>query len=95
LVHIAHNVQIGRCCALAGEVGIAGSSVLGNYVMIGGQAGIAGHLRVDDGARIAAQAGVLNDVLRGQSVGGTPAVPLRMWARQVALLRRLAKKKGE
>jgi len=95
LVHIAHNVQIGRCCALAGQIGIAGSSVLGNYIMIGGQAGIAGHLRIDDGVRIAAQAGVLHDVPAGQSVGGTPAVLLRMWARQVAVLRRLAKKKGE
>jgi UDP-3-O-[3-hydroxymyristoyl] glucosamine N-acyltransferase len=64
-------------------------------VMAGGQAGLVGHLRIGDGARIAAQAGVLHDVGAGQSVGGTPAVPVTMWARQVAVLRRLAKKKGE
>ncbi|MGH7093710.1 MAG: UDP-3-O-(3-hydroxymyristoyl)glucosamine N-acyltransferase [Stellaceae bacterium] len=95
LVQIGHNVTLGRGCVLVAQVGVSGSTRLGNYVMAGGQSGLVGHLRIGDGARIAAQAGVLHDVRAGQSVGGTPAVPLTMWARQVAVLRRLTKKKGE
>src|SRR5574341_871606 len=30
-VHVAHNVTIGEHCLIAGQVGIAGSSTLGNY----------------------------------------------------------------
>jgi UDP-3-O-[3-hydroxymyristoyl] glucosamine N-acyltransferase len=32
LVQIAHNVEIGEGCLLIAQVGIAGSSKLGNYV---------------------------------------------------------------
>lgn len=95
LVQIGHNVVLGRGCVLVAQVGISGSTRLGQYVMVGGQAGLVGHLRIGDGARIAAQSGVLHDVPPGASVGGTPAVPARIWARQAAILRRLAKKKDE
>ncbi len=46
LVHIAHNVHIGRGCILVAQVGIAGSAVLEDFVQVGGQAAIAGHLRI-------------------------------------------------
>ena len=38
---------------IAGQVGIAGSSVIGNNVKIGGQAGISGHLKIGDNVEIA------------------------------------------
>ena len=31
LVQIAHNVKIGKGCIIAGQTGIAGSTILGNY----------------------------------------------------------------
>jgi len=34
-IHIAHNVKIGDNCIIAGQVGFAGSSTIGNQVMIG------------------------------------------------------------
>ena len=36
---MAHNVKVGENCMIAGQVGFAGSSTLGNNVSIGGQAG--------------------------------------------------------
>ncbi|HEY6104518.1 MAG TPA: UDP-3-O-(3-hydroxymyristoyl)glucosamine N-acyltransferase, partial [Anaeromyxobacteraceae bacterium] len=39
LVQIAHNVQLGPLCLLAGQVGIAGSTRIGMGVVFGGQAG--------------------------------------------------------
>ncbi|HJU20170.1 MAG TPA: UDP-3-O-(3-hydroxymyristoyl)glucosamine N-acyltransferase [Stellaceae bacterium] len=93
LVQIGHNVVIGRCCILAGQVGIAGSTKLDDFVMIGGQGGLAGHLHVGSGARIAAKSGVMRDIPAGATVCGSPAVPLDAFMRQTAVLQRLAKKK--
>ena len=93
LVQIGHNVQIGRGCVLVAQVGISGSTRLGDHVMIGGQGGLAGHLAIGSGARIAAQAGIMRDVAPGETVMGYPAVPIKEFFRQVAVLQRLARKK--
>lgn len=95
LVQIGHNVQIGRGCILVSQVGISGSTKLGDHVMIGGQGGLIGHLVIGSGARIAAQSGVMRDVPAGVTVSGAPAVPLKEHFRQIAVLQRLAKSKGE
>ncbi len=93
LVQIGHNVVIGRGCVLAGQVGISGSTRLGDFVMAGGQAGLAGHLTIGSGARIAAKAGLMRDVAAGETVSGIPALPMRLFMKQVAILQRLARKK--
>jgi UDP-3-O-[3-hydroxymyristoyl] glucosamine N-acyltransferase len=94
LVQIAHNVQLGRSCMVVAQVGISGSATVGDGVMMGGQAGLTGHLRIGSGARIAAQSGVMRDVESGAAVGGSPAAPVREWLRGVAVVERLARKKG-
>ncbi len=93
LVQIGHNVVVGRCCILAGQVGISGSTKLDDFVMIGGQGGLAGHLHIGSGAKIAAKSGLMRDVAAGETVCGSPAVPLTEFMRQTAVLQRLAKKK--
>jgi UDP-3-O-[3-hydroxymyristoyl] glucosamine N-acyltransferase len=93
LVQIGHNVVLGRGCILAGQAGIAGSSRLGDFVMVGGQTAIVGHLQIGNGARIAGKSGVMRDVGPGETVCGTPAVPIGLFMKQVATLQRLAKKK--
>jgi UDP-3-O-[3-hydroxymyristoyl] glucosamine N-acyltransferase len=92
LVQVGHNCRIGRCCVLAGQVGVAGSSVLEDFVLLGGQAGLAGHLTIGRGAKIAAQAGVMGDVPAGSEYMGYPAEPIRAFMRGVATLRRLARR---
>src|ERR1035437_995887 len=52
-IQIAHNVRIGAHTAIAGCVGIAGSTSIGKYCQIGGSAGILGHLKIADGVVIA------------------------------------------
>jgi UDP-3-O-[3-hydroxymyristoyl] glucosamine N-acyltransferase len=95
LVQIGHNVHIGRGCVVVAQVGVAGSAELGDHVMVGGQAGIAGHLRIGEGARIAARSAVMRDVAAGATVCGAPAQPVAEFWRGVALLRRLAARRGE
>ena len=76
-MHIAHNVQIGSDCMIAGQVGFAGSTKVGNKVSIGGQAGISGHLKIGNNVKIGGGSGVVKDVDDDQIVMGYPAVPLK------------------
>jgi UDP-3-O-[3-hydroxymyristoyl] glucosamine N-acyltransferase len=92
MVQIAHNVRIGRHCALAAHVGISGSVTIGDGVMLGGRAGVADHIKIADGAMIAAASGVMSDVPAGARYGGAPAKPLREFFREIATLRGLAAK---
>ena len=93
LVQIAHNVVIGRHCVIAAQTGIAGSTILEDFVAMGGQCGTVGHIRIGAGAQIGAQSGVATDIPRGERWGGYPAKPMSSWAREVALLKRLARRK--
>ena len=93
LVQIGHNVEIGRMCIIVAQVGIAGSTKIGDGVQIGGQTGISGHLVIEDGARIAACSGVMRNVPAGETVAGAPAIPLKQFFRQTAAVTRLVQKK--
>ncbi|MBD3271979.1 MAG: UDP-3-O-(3-hydroxymyristoyl)glucosamine N-acyltransferase, partial [Elusimicrobia bacterium] len=62
LVHVAHNVQIGKNCLIIAQVGISGSTIVGDSVTIAGQAGLIGHVTIGDGSIIGAQAGVIGNI---------------------------------
>jgi UDP-3-O-[3-hydroxymyristoyl] glucosamine N-acyltransferase len=89
LVHIAHNVRIGRLCLIMAQVGVAGSVRVEDGVIIAGQAGIAGHHTIGAGARLAAQAGAFGDVPAGETWSGYPARPHREALRAQAALFKL------
>lgn len=89
LVHIAHNVIIGKCCLIMAQVGIAGSSKLGNGVVLAGQAGIKDHIKIGDRTQIGAQAGVINDIWPNKQVVGSPAIDVKEFFRQVLLEKKL------
>lgn len=92
LVQIGHNVRLGRCCVIVAQVGISGSTVLEDFVQVGGQAAMAGHLRIGRGAQIGAQAGVISDAPAGAILLGSPAQSRHEFFRQVATLKRLARR---
>ena len=92
LVQIGHNVQLGRCCVIVAQVGIAGSTILEDHVQVGGQAAMAGHLRIGKGSQIGAQAGVISNVPAGAVLLGSPAQPRTEFFRQVATLRRMIRR---
>lgn len=89
LVHVGHNVRIGRNCVLVAQVGVAGSVRIGDRATLAGQAGVADHLTVGEGARIAAQAGVIGDVPAGAEYSGYPARPHARAMRASAAVLRL------
>jgi UDP-3-O-[3-hydroxymyristoyl] glucosamine N-acyltransferase len=89
LVQIAHNVVVGENSLIVAQVGIAGSCVLGRNVVLGGQAGLAGHLRLGDRVMVAAQSGIHGNHQAGEVLGGTPAIPVRQWAKCSSVYARL------
>jgi UDP-3-O-[3-hydroxymyristoyl] glucosamine N-acyltransferase len=95
LVQIGHNVVMGRHCVIVGQVGIAGSAELGDFVVMGGHSGVVGHIKVGSGAQIAGSAHVKDEVPPGARMAGTPAVPFKEFARQVAALKRLGQRGGD
>lgn len=90
LVHVAHNVRIGKHCLIMAGVGIAGSTRVGDGVVLAGQSGLSGHLEVGDGARIGGQAGVISSVPANAAYSGFPARPHLEFLRAQAALYRLA-----
>ena len=62
---------------IAGQVGFAGSSIIGDNVSIGGQAGISGHLNIGNNVKIGGGSGVVKDIADGTIVMGYPALPLK------------------
>ncbi|MDO9382858.1 MAG: UDP-3-O-(3-hydroxymyristoyl)glucosamine N-acyltransferase [Hyphomicrobiaceae bacterium] len=94
LVQIGHNVVLGRHCVIVAQVGISGSTELGDFVVMGGQSGCVGHIKVGAAAQIAGGSHAKDDVPSGARVGGTPARPLKQWAREIATLTRLSSRKG-
>jgi UDP-3-O-[3-hydroxymyristoyl] glucosamine N-acyltransferase len=89
LVQIGHGAHVGEHSVLAAQVGLAGSTRLGNGVWVGGQAGFAGHLEVGDKAIITAQSGTSHDIAPGAMVSGSPAFDNSVWLRAVAAFPKL------
>jgi UDP-3-O-[3-hydroxymyristoyl] glucosamine N-acyltransferase len=73
LVHIAHNVIVGKNSQMAAQVGVAGSTKIGPGTMWGGQSGAAGHLEIGDRTKVAAKSGVTEDTLADSKVAGFPS----------------------
>jgi UDP-3-O-[3-hydroxymyristoyl] glucosamine N-acyltransferase len=84
LVQIAHNVVIGRNCALAAQTGLSGSVIVGDGVQFGGKAGVGDHLTLHDGARLAAGALAMRDIPPRETWCGVPARPIRRFMRELA-----------
>ncbi len=74
---------------LCGQVGLAGSTKIGDHCILAGQVGTEGHLTVGDGTVITAQSGVPNDVPAQALYSGYPAVDNRQWLKMMAALNNL------
>jgi len=95
LVQVGHNVSIGRHCIVVAQTGISGSSTLEDFVVLGARVGLNNNVTIGEGAQIAAISVVHGDVPPGARWGGTPAKPVKQWFREMMILERLARQKGD
>lgn len=94
LVHVGHNVRIGKNVVIAAQTGISGSVVIEDDCVIGGQVGIGDHVVIKRGTVLGSAAGVLpHKVLHPgtEPYWGTPAQPLSKHLHELAAVRKLAK----
>lgn len=89
LVQVAHNVVIGEDSAIVAQVGISGSTSLGNRVIMGGQAATVGHISIGDDVMVGARGGASADIPAGQIVSGAPHMPHRQWLRAIRSFEKL------
>jgi len=89
-IQVAHNVRIGAHTAMAGCVGIAGSTVIGARCTIGGAAMILGHLQIADDVNISAGTLVMKSIpVAGTYSGAIPLLEHGDWLRNFSRLRHL------
>lgn len=88
-VQIGHNVQVGQTCLLCAQVGIAGSSVLGDRVVLGGKTGIADHVNVGSDVVCAAATMVASNIPARSVMMGMPATPRDKTIQQFMAIKRL------
>jgi len=90
LVHIAHNVEVGKNSVMAAQVGVAGSTKIGENVQLGGQTGISGHITIADGTRVQAQSGIASSVKEpNQALFGAPAIDYNDFIRAYVVFKNL------
>lgn len=89
LIQIGHNCAVGEFSRMAAQTGLAGSVTVGKWCQFGGQSGFADHAKIGDLVRVVAQSGVPGDLAAETTVGGTPAIDVRLWRRLHAIAPRL------
>lgn len=89
LVHIGHNVQIGRDCLLCGQVGVAGSARIGDRVVMGGQCGVNDNIFVGDDVIAGGATKIFTNAPAGRVLLGYPAVKMETHVEIQKALRRL------
>jgi UDP-3-O-[3-hydroxymyristoyl] glucosamine N-acyltransferase len=89
LIHIAHNVTIGKNTVIAAQTGISGSTRIGESNMIAGQVGIVGHIETAPNVIIEAQSGVSKQIRNPGRYFGHPAKEHSQALRQEGALRQL------
>ncbi len=81
-VMIAHNCRIGKNTAIAGCVGLAGSTIIGANCTLAGGVGVVGHVEICDGVHVTGMTMVTRSITEpGAYSSGTPMDTTRQWRR--------------
>jgi len=86
LVHIAHNVKVGKGCLITAGFAVAGSSEIGDYCTFAGQVGVAPHVKIGPNSIFAAKSGVTKSLEGGKVYAGFPAREIKEHNKREALL---------
>lgn len=90
-IQIGHNVHIGAHTAMAGQVGISGSTRIGRFCMFAGSSGAVGHIQIADRTTVNFRSVITRSIDQPGTVWSAAlgAQPVREWNRTVVHLRKL------
>ena len=92
LIHIAHNVVLGKNSAIAASCAIAGSSKIGQNFQMGGLSGVLGHLDICDDVTVGAHTLITKSIKQpGNYIGIMPAQDSGDWAKSSVFIKNLGK----
>ena len=77
MIHIAHNVRLGKNCLILAQAAIAGSTTVGDNVIIAGQSGVSDHINIGNNAVVMGRTGIMSDLDAGKIVFGHIGRPHR------------------
>jgi UDP-3-O-[3-hydroxymyristoyl] glucosamine N-acyltransferase len=89
LIHVGHDVIIGKNCLLAAQVGIAGGTILGDSVTLWGQVGVNKTIVIGDNAVVMGQGGVTSSIEGNKTYWGTPIQEFYSKRKELVLIKRL------
>ncbi len=89
LIHIGHDVVIGKNCLIAAQVGIAGGTILGNGVTLWGQVGVNKTISIGDNAIVMGQGGVTSSIEANKTYWGTPIQEFYSKRKELVMIKRL------
>lgn len=81
-VQVGHNCRIGKNTAIAGCVGLSGSTIIGADCTLAGGVGVVGHVEICDGVHVTGMTMVTRSITApGSYSSGTPMTSTRDWKR--------------
>ncbi|MEM8560840.1 MAG: UDP-3-O-(3-hydroxymyristoyl)glucosamine N-acyltransferase [Pseudomonadota bacterium] len=81
-VQVGHNCRIGENTAIAGCVGLAGSTTIGRNCTLAGGVGVVGHVEICDNVHVTGMTMVTKSITRpGSFSSGTPMTDTARWKR--------------
>jgi UDP-3-O-[3-hydroxymyristoyl] glucosamine N-acyltransferase len=89
MVHIGHDVVIGKNCLLAAQVAIAGATTLEDGVTLWGQVGVSKTLTIGANAVVLAQSGVPSSIEGNKIYWGTPTQEASVKRRELIWIKRI------
>lgn len=89
LIHIGHEVEVGKNCLLAAQVGIAGSTKLGDGVTLWGQVGVSKTLTLGNNVTVLAKSGLGDNVPDNMTYFGIPAEPALQKKKEFVWIKRI------
>ncbi|WP_370261449.1 UDP-3-O-(3-hydroxymyristoyl)glucosamine N-acyltransferase [Limnobacter sp.] len=95
-IQIAHNVTIGEHTAMAGCVGVAGSTHIGARCTVGGAAMLLGHLTIADGTHISGCSAVMSSIKEAGAYSGIfPLQDHKEWEKTAVALKQIMKLRAD
>jgi UDP-3-O-[3-hydroxymyristoyl] glucosamine N-acyltransferase len=91
LVHVAHNVIIGRHCAVIANAMLGGSVVIADYSWVAPSASILNQVSIGEKVTVGMAAVVTKNIPDGETWAGVPAKPLKEFIESQKAIKNLTK----